>query len=429
MELREYQERIIQQAKQVIDAYRLVYLALDTRLGKTFISLFLADNYGIDVLFITRKKVIKSIEKDYKESGLNLNLKIISMDSLHLLSMMEIMMTEVIIIDEAHNFAMYPKPSLRANNLRKITKGKICILLSATPCPESWSQIFHQLWGCNFSAPFISDYKNFYAWAKQYVDIKKKYIGTGIQVNDYSQAHIDEIKSKISPYFITMTQAEAGFNHTEFDEDIRLLEMPEGLAEIYHQIRKEKYANITIINDNHDVIADTSAMVMSKMHQLCGGTIIDESEEGLLLSYYKVQELHKILTEYKKVAVFYKFKAEPVLIERYLNNYVHIPVTYDWQEFNAMDRGIFLSQFLSGREGINLATANALVFYNIDHAYLSYYQTKNRIQEIDREVRPKLILLFTKDGLEPKIFKAVCKKKNYTTRMFERAYLKSMDES
>jgi len=445
MQLRDYQLKVLEQAKPIIDRYNLVYLALDTRLGKTFISLFLASEYGVNVLFITRKKVLKSIEKDYKLSGLNLNLKIVSMDSLHLITQSEIMAVDVIIIDEAHNFGMYPKPSLRTLNLRKITEGKKCILLSATPCPESWSQIFHQLWGCNFKDLFITGYKNFYGWAREYVkmidveyvfydnegnkqivvkrEFPKKHVNTGFATNDYSIALMDKIKPKIDPYLISMTQSEAGFAFTEFDEQIINCEMPEGLRGLYDKLLKDQYVKLTIKGIEYEIIADTSAMLMSKLHQLCGGSVINSNGDVIKLSYYKMNKLDKILETNKKVAVFYKFIGEYELIQSYAD-YKGIPITTDWQEFNAMESGIFLSQFLSGREGINLETANCLVFYNIDHAYLSYYQTKNRIQKIDREHRPKLIWLFTKDGLEQRIYKSVCKKKNYTTKMFERAYLK-----
>lgn len=431
MQLRDYQLKVIDQARPIIDKYGLVYLALDTRLGKTFISLFLASEYGRNVLFITRAKVIKSIEKDYKLSGLNLNLKIVSMDSLHLLTQSEIKATDVIIIDEAHNFAKYPKPSLRTLNLREITKGKICMLLSATPCPESWSQIFSQLWACNFKDEFISGYKNFYAWAREYVTVKKKYIGTGVHVNDYSCANMTAIKQKIDPYLISMTQAEAGFSFTEFEEQIIYCDMHEGLQEVYKKLLKESYAKITIKGIDYEIVADTSAMLMSKLHQLCGGTVIVSEECKLRLSYFKVKELGKILQTHKKVAVFYKFIEEMELIRSYCLN-ESIMVTTDWQDFNSMESGVFLSQFLSGREGINLETADCLVFYNIDHAFLSYYQTKNRIQKIDIAHRPKLMFLIvspfwadtkkTNFAVDSRIFKAVKKKKNYTTKMFERAY-------
>jgi hypothetical protein len=436
MELRSYQNKVINQAAPILVKTGLVYLALDTRLGKTLIALHLAKFVcgAGTVLFITKKKVIGSIETDYRGSGLGIPIHIVSMDSLQ--NIRSSKPYTVIIVDEAHNFGAFPKPTKRAKELRRITAGQYCILLSATPCPESWSQIYHQLWACSYRDYFISMYKNFYAWAREYVNMvpvkdelsgetkfgfKQKFIGTGVTVNDYGDAKIEKIKERISPILITMTQAEAGFRFTEFEEEIITLPMPDKILEAYKVLKSDKYFLYSrVFGGDKEVVADNSAALFSKMHQLCGGTVITETGV-LLLSSYKINEIIGLLAKYKKLAVYYKFIGEAELIYGYLY-YRELPVTKDWQEFNRMDSGVFLSQFLSGREGINLATADALVFYNIDPAYLSYHQTKNRIQKIDRECRPKLIWLFTEGGLEQKIYRMVSKKKSYTVKVFERQY-------
>ncbi len=55
--------------------------------------------------------------------------------------------------------------------------------MSGTPTPESFSQMYHQVYGCKTN-PF-SEYKNFYRWADDYVN--KKQIHYGIRVaTDYS---------------------------------------------------------------------------------------------------------------------------------------------------------------------------------------------------------------------------------------------------
>jgi hypothetical protein len=41
-------------------------------------------------------------------------------------------------------------------------------------------------------------------------------------------------------------------------------------------------------------------------------------------------------------------------------------------------------QIVAGREGVNLSTADALVFYNIDFSATSYWQARARLQTKDR---------------------------------------------
>lgn len=59
------------------------------------------------------------------------------------------------------------------------------IMLSGTPTPESYSQYYH-LFTLSNNSPF-KEYKNFYKWANDYVDITQKYLGYA-QVKDYSNA-------------------------------------------------------------------------------------------------------------------------------------------------------------------------------------------------------------------------------------------------
>jgi len=66
IQLRDYQERIVNKATEVIRQHGFVYLAMEVRTGKTLTAL----SIGIElkaqkVLFITKKKAISSIDRDY----------------------------------------------------------------------------------------------------------------------------------------------------------------------------------------------------------------------------------------------------------------------------------------------------------------------------------------------------------------------------
>jgi intein/homing endonuclease len=67
MELRKYQIDIAAKATGIIKQYRMVYLAMQVRTGKTLTALSVADNLNIhNCLFLTKKKAIASIEHDYR---------------------------------------------------------------------------------------------------------------------------------------------------------------------------------------------------------------------------------------------------------------------------------------------------------------------------------------------------------------------------
>ena len=159
MELRDYQKEAVRQGLDILKTQAILYLALETRTGKSLISLSIASVIGKPVLFVTKKKAIPSILSDYQKAGFTFHLDVTNYEQLKNYSNRD----RLVIIDEAHGTGAFPKPSLRAKQLREITKGCPVILLSATPTPESHSQIYHQLWCANATMPFISQYKNFYA--------------------------------------------------------------------------------------------------------------------------------------------------------------------------------------------------------------------------------------------------------------------------
>lgn len=83
---------------------------------------------------------------------------------------------------------------------------------------------------------------------------------------------------------------------------------------------------------------------------------------------------------------------------------------------------LFLGQFVSAREGIRLDSADAIIFFNIDFSFLSYEQSRNRIVSFEREKEAVLYWLFSDCGIERKIYKAVCKKEDYTLNWFKKDF-------
>ena len=169
MKLRDYQVEITNKAIDILTRFKLVYLSLEVRTGKTITALNICNEMQFkNVLFVTKKKAIKSIESDCKHFKF-LNVLTINYESIHKIDFNP----DVVICDESHCFGAFAKPSKRAKELKKITTNKPIIYLSGTPTPESYSQIYHQFWISSFS-PF-KEYQNFYKWAKVYVNPKIKY--------------------------------------------------------------------------------------------------------------------------------------------------------------------------------------------------------------------------------------------------------------
>jgi len=407
--LRDYQVQLSHEGYKKLVQYGLVYYAIQTRVGKTLISLntcklIKAEN----VLFVTKKKVISDIYKQAEEFGVNYNLNVINYEQLH----NEDPKYDTIIIDEAHSIAAFPRMSLRALELKRICEDKRVIFLSATPTPEGFSQIYHQFAVSSFS-PF-KKHKNFYQWAKEFVNVKQKFYFNRA-VNDYSDAKEELIKTIIKPYMITFTQEEAGFS-SYVDETVLYVKMEDAVYKLADYMRKNKIAKN---KDGETIMGDTEVKLMNKLHQIYSGTVIvDEPQIHKVLDYTKA-EFIKQHFKGKKIAVFYKFKAEYMALLWAFDK----KVTFDAEQFNNSEDLVFVSQIVSGREGLNLSSADALVFYNIDFSAVSYWQSRARIQTKDREKQSSIYWIFAEKGIEDKIYKAVMDKKDYTLSHFKKDFL------
>jgi hypothetical protein len=408
MQLREYQIELSEKATAILKEYGLVYLAMEVRTGKTLTSLVTAHKFGaISVLFVTKKKAIYDIIAQAKKLGLYLEIYVTNYEQLHNVNEE----FDIIIIDEAHSLGAFPTPSLRAKELKRICNGKPIIYLSGTPSPESFSQLFHQMWVSSYG-PF-KDYKNFYGWARDYVEIRKKFL-YGKQINDYSFAKKDLIEQKTKHLFLSFTQQEAGFTEL-VKENVLYVKMEENTYKFADRLRIDK---IITNKEGKSVLGDTAVKLMNKLHQIYSGTVIVDAPErfGKVIDYTKANFIKEYF-QGKKIAIFYKFSAEQMALKWVMGKCYEDPT-----EFNNASDGCFISQIVSGREGVNLSTADALVFYNIDFSATSYWQSRARIQTKDRTKEAQIYWIFSEGGIEDKIYKAVMDKRDYTLEYFKKEY-------
>ena len=404
---RDYQQSIIDKSVKIFNTSSFVYLAMEVRTGKTLTSLGIADRLNVStVLFITKKKAISSIIDDHNLLSPTYDLTVINYESIHKIPKNK---WGLIVCDESHSMGAFPKPSKRAKQVKELIQYSkpYVILLSGTPTPESFSQMYHQVYGIP-NNPF-KNCKNFYAFSKLYVNVKQRKIN-GMFINDYTNG-LQKILDKINPYVINYTQKLAGFK-TETTEKILYVDLKDSTNQIIKRLKKDR----VIEGKTEVLLADTPAKLMIKVHQLSSGTIKFESGNSTILDYTKAEFIYNKFNN-KKIAVFYKFTQEfKALKEIYKEQ-----ITNDLEEFKTTDKCIAL-QIVSGREGISLKEADALVYYNIDFSATSYWQSRDRMTTKERKFN-NIYWIFSNGGIEQDIYKAVVKKKDYTLAHFKRDLL------
>lgn len=317
--------------------------------------------------------------------------------------------------DEHHRFGAFPKPGKAAKLFKEMFYDKPMIFLSGTMCPESFSQVYHQFW-VSHRSPW-SHYRNFYKWAVDYVNVKQKKINS-FMVNDYSAGIEHKIMADVSKYMVTFTQKQAGFT-SEIKEEILHVKMKPKTYDIANKLLRD----LVVEGKDEVILGDTPAKLLQKIHQLYSGTIKFESGNSMVLDTTKA-EFIKHMFEGKKIGIFYVFKEELNALRQVFDKE---DFTTDLDEFNFTNKKVIALQIVSGREGISLKAADYLVFYNIQHSAVSYWQARDRLTHMDR-LNNTVYWIFSEGGIEDKIYKVVKGKKKYTTNIFKKDYKIKSDE-
>ena len=402
--LRDYQVRIANEATKILSECGFVYLSLEVRCGKTLTALETCKLYGAKrVLFITKIKAFSSIQGDYDNFGYKFDITIINKESIHKVLTNDF---DVVIIDEAHGLAAFPKASKYQKDIRKRFSKKPIIFLSGTATPESFSQWYHQLQVTDKS-PF-KQYTNFYKWANDYVNVTEQNLGYA-RVKVYKDGIESKILPQIQPYIITFTQAQAGFT-SEVNEHILECNMEDITYDIIKRLKRDKIVQ----GKSGLILGDTGVKLMQKVHQLSSGTCKFEDGTSMVIDYSKAKFI-KWKFENEKIAIFYKFKEELNALRQV---YGVENLTEDLNEFNNSFKSIAL-QIVSGREGISLKNAKYLVYYNIDFSATSYWQSRDRLTTMERSSND-VYWVFAKGGIENAIYKSVLNKKNFTLNLFKK---------
>jgi len=270
----------------------------------------------------------------------------------------------------------------------------------------SISQMYHQVYGIP-NNPF-REFSNFYRFADVHVKVKQKNIN-GLYINDYSHG-LDSIIEAMKPYMISFSQKEAGFI-SSVTEEILEVDIKDSVKNLIRRLERD----LVVEGKEEIILADTPVKLMTKVHQLCSGTIKFESGNSMVLDTTKA-EFIKQKFRGSKVGIFYKFKEELSALKEVFGD----ELTTDLATFDNTDKSIAL-QIVSGREGISLRNAVALVYYNIDFSATSYWQSRDRMTTKERSYN-HVYWVFSKGGIEHDIYKAVIKKKDYTINHFKKGY-------
>lgn len=407
MQLRPYQQIISQEWCEILTKHSIVFFACAMRTGKSVISMNTAALYGAkSVLFISKKKALSSIKKDYEDFWFTFDLTIINYESLHLIEWS----FDLVILDETHgSLSKFPKPSQTFKDIKKRFSHLPMILLSGTALIESACKAFHTF-GISDHSPF-KQYRNFYEWFRIYGIPKTIYTSYGT-AQSYAECKYDRIYGDIKHLLLTLSQEEAWFT-TQITEHEVEVKMKSSTYSLVSKLIKDK----VVIWKTNTILADTPVRLQLSIQQLFAWTIKLESWEAIIIDDSIAQAIRTRFNGVK-IAIMTVFIKEVELIQSIFGD----EVTTDLEEFNTTWKS-YVWNIISNREWVNLSKADALVFYNIPFSWTSFVQWRERLASKDR-VENHVYFFYAEWWIQKQILEIVREKKNYSEKIFQNKFLK-----
>jgi hypothetical protein len=393
----------------ILDKNKFAVLNGQMRTGKTLTIVHTANvlcGQGKikNVLIITKKGAIGSIENDIKNfADYRVNFNVINYESLHKVTPI----WDLVICDEYHTLGFIGKLKL-VNKRMAFIKYKYFIGMTGTLFLETFSTAYSLFPIC------FKHYGSFYKWARIFVNITQKRIGQNI-VNDYTKVKdVDALMAIIKPYIVTVTQEQAGFE-TKVADVIHMVKN-ENLDKLCREIKRKK---MFTFSDGTQIVADNIPKEFQIVKQLQSGCLKVGENEYKTLDCFKFDYMMQLF-EGKKICVFHEYIGEKIMLHEQfkLRGYT---VTDSSEIFNkGDDKTVFIGQFVSKREGINLSSCNDLIFYSMPYSNLTYLQTRERciLKNKQQEVRCHFICT----DFEKKVYDIV---KNDKGRFSSETYKKS----
>ena len=378
MTLKPHQQNAVAQATPILRGKGLVYIFGQPRVGKSLIALELfrqnkPKENGKLVVF-TKKNAIADWQKyDY-------NFEVYNYEKITKLNPADY---NAVIIDEAHNFSAFPRPSQRIKDFRKFCYKKPIVFLSGTPFVESPNSAYSQLSLSSYS-PF-KQFANAYAYFAKYGVSDKQWI-CGNQIESYKKGNLPEC---VNDYIVRVTYENAGFKYQNVDK-LHLIDAKE-THDFISKMRKEKL----ITQGDLCLPLETPSAELQAAHRICGGFY-----NGITLPQPKLRYLRKMVSENpnKKTAIMCYFIEEQENLAKEFEN-------------------VFSSTKYC--EGIDLSDYDLFILYSFGYSGAKFIQLRDRIVNLNKDKPTQVHILALQGEVDEAVYRCVSQKRNYNLREFK----------
>ena len=308
----------------------------------------------------------------------------------------------MLIIDESVAFKNHK--SIKFKHIKGFISS-YSILLSGTPCPNGyldlWSQIYILDKGKSFGKTFY-EYRNKYfkqvdRYGYKWECIKPKGIEEKLKTISISMKAEDYLEL---PDMIHLTRS---FNLPNIEE--------------YRRFERERILEI----EDSTIVAETATVIGNKLLQYCNGVIYDEFKKEVLIHDEKIQILQDIIDKYPNdnLIIAYKYLSDLRQLQKHFNHGVlyNNDVKSDW---DAGKIKLMFTNPQSTSEGLNLQQGgNIIVWYSLTWSLKDYQQFNKRLHRLGQTKPVIIIHIVSKNTVEERMVNVLKNKEATQNQLLE----------
>lgn len=407
-------------------------LAFDCGTGKTLISLSyivknkfkkslivcpasVKESWKGEVLKFTNLKPLVIGSTDKKIDFKNHDIFIINFDIVHkFVELFKRLNFDIIVIDES-TYIKSPR-ARRTKAVQAISRRiRHVIPMSGTPILSKTCDLFTSL-------NIIDErtWNNAWSFYKKFCNLKHTYWGV-----DYSgSSNIEELKERISPYFMRKTRKEVLsqlpprnyiFTPTSLEKDQRIRynkairSLPDYLRE--YKLRTEEEIEkamgaekLVLLNELRAITTESKVEITKEITN----NLISEGEKVIIFCNYNTEL--EFLKDY--------FKEQAVMITGKVDVKDRGEIVKEFQNNN--DVKVFLAGMNSANTGITLTSSNNVIFMSYDWNPSNMEQAISRIDRIGQEASQiNIYTIYAEETLDDYVIELLRKKQNLIDKLIE----------
>jgi len=406
--LKPYDHQITYSEKglEILQAYNLVYFAMEERTGKTLTSILTVEAFkSKNILIITQKKALEGWKETLDAYSPSFDYTLVNYHKAKDIGEKEF---DLVILDEAHtNISSFPERKSIWSEVFMYTQGKPIVYLSATPHSQGYHLLFNQFSLSDYGPwsrygtglDWFSDYGYPHSFKKE---VKRGRGSFHVEVPVYTNLKEKIIKAETDKYFLTATRKELGFEHDPEDK-VHIIQLAKETKDFYNHVMS--YGVYTDKDGNHRELEDDTAL-RAFAHALEGGTLkVDDKTYVDLPNQEKIDYILEKWGDIEGLVIMYHFKGELIKLQKHFKNAT-------------------LLQGVSYAEGVDLSEYEHLVIYSQNYSVSKHSQRRARQANMKRKDPITVHFLLTPGGISEQVYNSVAiSMKNYVISRFERKLL------